>query len=97
LDEPTNGLDPAGIVEIRELFKDLSLNKGVTVFISSHILGEISKLATRIGIIHEGHLKQELNTEQLDQLCQKRLLIDALDKSAALSILSQNGYLPENK
>jgi len=95
LDEPTNGLDPAGIVEIRELFKDLSLNNGVTVFISSHILGEISKLATRIGIIHEGHLKQELNTEQLDQLCQKRLLIDALDKSAALSILSQNGYLPE--
>lgn len=95
LDEPTNGLDPAGIVEIRELFKDLSLNNGVTVFISSHILGEISKLATQIGIIHEGHLKQELNTEQLDQLCQKRLLIDALDKSAALSILSQNGYLPE--
>jgi len=95
LDEPTNGLDPAGIVEIRELFKDLSLNNGVTVFISSHILGEISKLATRIGIIHEGHLKQELNTEQLDKLCQKRLLIDALDKIAALSILSQNGYLPE--
>ncbi|MBN1186469.1 MAG: ABC transporter ATP-binding protein [Bacteroidales bacterium] len=95
LDEPTNGLDPAGIVEIRELIKDLSLNEGVTVFISSHILGELSKLATRIGIIHEGHLIQEINTYQLDRLCQKRLLIDALDKSAVVSVLSQNGYFAD--
>ena len=94
LDEPTNGLDPAGIVEIRELLKDLSLNKGVNILISSHILGEISKLATRIGIIHEGYLKQEINTDQLDLLCRKRLLIDALDQNAAVTILSQNGYSP---
>jgi ABC-2 type transport system ATP-binding protein len=92
LDEPSNGLDPAGIVEIRELLKDLSLNNGVTIFISSHILGEISKFATRIGIIHEGHLIQGLSTDQLDQLCQKRLLIDASDKNAVVSVLSQNGY-----
>jgi ABC-2 type transport system ATP-binding protein len=92
LDEPSNGLDPAGIVEIRELLKELSLNNGVTVFISSHILGEISKFTTRIGIIHEGYLIQELNTEQLDQLCKKRLLVDATDKNAVLSVLSQNGY-----
>jgi ABC-2 type transport system ATP-binding protein len=95
LDEPTNGLDPAGIVEVRELLKDLSLNKGVTIFISSHILGEISKLASRIGIIHEGHLIREINTDQLDRLCQKRLLIDALNKNAAESILTQHGYSPE--
>jgi ABC-2 type transport system ATP-binding protein len=59
LDEPANGLDPEGIVEIRELLEDLAANSGVTVFISSHILGEISKLATRIGIIHEGKLIHE--------------------------------------
>jgi ABC-2 type transport system ATP-binding protein len=94
LDEPTNGLDPAGIVEIRELLKDLSLNRGVTIFISSHILGEISKLATRTGIIHEGHLMHEISTEQLNQLRQKRLLLDALDRSALSSILSHNGYSP---
>ena len=95
LDEPTNGLDPAGIVEIRELLKDLSMNKGVTIFISSHILGEISKLTTRIGIIHEGHLKQEINSDQLDRLCRKRLLINTSDQTAAASILSKTGYAPE--
>jgi len=51
-------LDPAGIVEIRELLRDLAFNEGVTVFISCHILGEISRIATRIRIIHEGRLIQ---------------------------------------
>ena len=92
LDEPSNGLDPAGIVEIRELLKDVTLNYGVTVFISSHILGEISKLVSRIGIIHEGRLMEELNAEQLDKLCKKRLIIDAKDKNAVISVLHQNGY-----
>jgi ABC-2 type transport system ATP-binding protein len=82
LDEPSNGLDPAGIVEIRELLGDLAENHGVTVFISSHILGEIARLATRIAIIHEGALLQELNTMQLDALREKRLLINARDSEA---------------
>jgi ABC-2 type transport system ATP-binding protein len=82
LDEPRNGLDPAGIVEIRELLGDLTENHGVTVFISSHILGEIARLATRIAIIHEGALLQELNTMQLDALRKKRLLINARDSEA---------------
>ncbi len=68
LDEPSNGLDPAGIVEIRELLKDLAQNHGATIFISSHILGEISRFATRIGIIHEGRLVQEVDSENLDGL-----------------------------
>lgn len=92
LDEPTNGLDPAGIYEIREMLSDLATNHGVTIFISSHILGEISRFATRIGIIHEGKLIQEVDTNQLDKLCSKRLLINANDMIAARTILVQNGY-----
>lgn len=65
LDEPTNGLDPAGIVEIRELLKGLSHERGVTVFLSSHILGEITHLADRIGIIHQGRLVDEISGEDL--------------------------------
>lgn len=87
LDEPANGLDPAGIFEIRQLIKDLAANHGVTVFISSHILGEISRFATRIGIIHNGLLIQEINTPELEVLCQKRLIVNTENNSAAESIL----------
>lgn len=92
LDEPTNGLDPAGIVEIREFLKDLSKNNGVTIFISSHILGEISRLATRIGIINDGRLMQEFNADHLEQICKKQLKINTGDNRSALSVLSENGF-----
>ena len=92
LDEPANGLDPAGIVEIRELLNDLAANHGVTVFISSHILGEISKLATRIGIIHNGKLLQELDAGQLNGLRKKRLLINARDHEALKRFLASSNY-----
>jgi len=92
LDEPTNGLDPAGIYEIREMFGDLASNHGVTIFISSHILGEISRFATRIGIIHEGILVKEIDAPQLEALCSKRLLINANDIELAKSTLFQNGF-----
>lgn len=92
LDEPANGLDPAGIVEIRELLSDLAANHGVTVFISSHILGEISKFATRIGIIHEGKLLQEIDAGQLDSLRKKRLLINAREGEALRRFLSNSNY-----
>jgi ABC-type multidrug transport system ATPase subunit len=59
LDEPTNGLDPAGIVEIRELLRSLADEKGTTVFVSSHILVEVAHLADRIGIVHDGRLVEE--------------------------------------
>jgi ABC-2 type transport system ATP-binding protein len=92
LDEPANGLDPAGIVEIRELLFSLAHDHGVTIFISSHILGEISRFATRIGIIHQGKLMQELDISQLDKLRKRRLLIEARDKTAARAILEAQGY-----
>jgi ABC-2 type transport system ATP-binding protein len=91
LDEPTNGLDPAGIVEIREMLLSLALHKGTTVFVSSHILGEISKLATRIGIIHQGRLIQETDTNQLDRFLRRRLLIKTLNQEAAKSALMKDG------
>jgi ABC-2 type transport system ATP-binding protein len=93
LDEPSNGLDPAGIMEIRELLRDLAFNQGVTIFISSHILGEISKIATRIGIIHQGLLVQEVNANELDYLLKKRLLINAYDKEAVKLKLIKDGFL----
>lgn len=97
LDEPTNGLDPAGIFEIRELLLDLANNHGVTIFISSHILGEISKFSTRIGIIHNGSLIQEINTPQLELLCQKRLQISTRNNPMAKSILLKNDIIAEEK
>lgn len=95
LDEPSNSLDPAGIVEIRELLLDLSLNKGVTIFISSHILGEISKIANRIGIINDGFLIQENDTAHLEKLRTKRLLTDSINKELALKIFKEKNLRTE--
>jgi ABC-2 type transport system ATP-binding protein len=74
LDEPANGLDPAGIVEIRELLVELTREHGGTVFMSSHILAEVSRLAGRIGIIHKGSLLQELSIDELERNRKRRLL-----------------------
>ena len=87
LDEPANGLDPAGIVEIREMLKDLAQNNGVTVFISSHILGEISKFVTRIGIIHEGRLLQESSVNEMEMLRKHSLRIKTNDLKGTIELL----------
>jgi ABC-2 type transport system ATP-binding protein len=92
LDEPANGLDPAGVVEIRELLRSLAREKGVTIFMSSHILTEVDRLATRIGIIHRGKLIEELDTEKLEQLRAKRLEVKARDLEAAQISLQSAGY-----
>jgi ABC-2 type transport system ATP-binding protein len=92
LDEPANGLDPEGIVEIREMLADLALNRGVTVFISSHILAEISKLATRIGIIHEGRLLHESSASEMEKLRKICLQVKADNIPGAKNILEKNGY-----
>ena len=68
LDEPANGLDPAGVVEIRELLRGLARDRGVTVFMSSHILAEVDLLATRIGIVHRGRLIEELDSMALSAI-----------------------------
>jgi len=92
LDEPSNGLDPAGIYEIREMLLDLAVNNDVTIFISSHILGEISRFATRIGIIHQGKLMEEFNANQLELICKKKLRVAAHDLERARLILTDKGF-----
>lgn len=67
LDEPMNGLDPAGIKEIRELLRKLNKTDGITIFISSHILGELSKLATCYGVMHEGRLVLQLDGKDVER------------------------------
>lgn len=71
LDEPTNGLDPEGIREIRELIQKLNQEKHITVLISSHILGELSKFVTRYGILHHGVLLEEFTEDELWERCSK--------------------------
>jgi ABC-2 type transport system ATP-binding protein len=92
LDEPANGLDPAGIVEIRELLLKLTRQEGVTVFMSSHILAEVSRLADRIGIIHAGRLIQEMDVAGLERNRRRRLLVRARAIDAARQTLSSAGY-----
>jgi len=94
LDEPANGLDPSGIVQIRELLVDLAENHGVTIFISSHILGEISRFATRIGIIHQGHMIRESEVGQLKNSRYRALHVNTTDNKKASELLGLQGYNP---
>jgi ABC-2 type transport system ATP-binding protein len=93
LDEPANALDPAGIVEVRNLLRGLAENDGVTIFISSHILSEVARLATRIGVVHEGRLVKELYSEELAEQEEQHLAVDVRDTGAALSALRQTGIM----
>lgn len=95
LDEPANGLDPAGIVEIRTLLTRLAREQGVTIFMSSHILGEVSRLADRIGIIHQGGLIQELDAAELQRNRRRRLMIRTRNCEAARLVLAGAGFSAE--
>jgi ABC-2 type transport system ATP-binding protein len=97
LDEPANGLDPYGIVQVRELLVDLARNQGVTIFISSHILGEISRFATRIGIIHEGRMIMETETDELKSSRNRILHISTANNNEAQKILLTSGFNPETE
>jgi ABC-2 type transport system ATP-binding protein len=85
LDEPSLGLDPAGIVEIRDLLLELTRKQGATVFMSSHILAEVSRLARRIGIIHAGRLLQEVDIDELERNRRRRLLLRVREVESAYS------------
>ena len=86
LDETLNGLDPEGIREMRELLLRLNRERGLTILVSSHILGELSKIATRYGIIQQGRMVEQITAAELEQKCTDylRLRTDQPQKSAAL-------------
>lgn len=88
LDEPLNGLDPEGIVEIRNLILKLNQEYGITFLISSHILSELSLVATKYGIISHGHILTEVTAEEISMQCEKRIEIDTNDKEALKEALS---------
>ena len=92
LDEPINGLDPAGIVEIRDLLLNISSDLGITVLISSHILSEIELLADEIGVIDNGELIKELTKEELDAESRKKVIIKVDNIDSAADVLGKNGY-----
>ncbi len=92
LDEPINGLDPAGIVQVRTLLKDLAVRRNTTIFVSSHILSEVAKLATRIGIIHNGALIKEINSEDLRAQIIKILRVDSTNNAKAFQLLKDRGH-----
>ncbi|MCX2948824.1 ABC transporter ATP-binding protein [Lentzea sp. NEAU-D7] len=94
LDEPANGLDPAGVAEIRDLLRELSRDQGVTVVLSSHILTEVARLATRIGVIHRGRLVRELEAADLNAFLNQRLCVSARDPESAERALTTAGFAP---
>ena len=92
LDEPINGLDPQGIVEVRETIQKLAKERGMTICISSHILEELSKLATDYGIIHNGCLVQELTREELMRRCSERIELTLDNPKQAIPVLDDMGF-----
>lgn len=87
LDEPVNGLDPQGIVEMRELILKLNREQQITVLISSHILDELSKLATHYGFIDKGQLVKEISAKELDAACRKCVRLEVSDTRALSRVL----------
>ncbi len=89
LDEPINGLDPKGIKEIRDIFIKINKEKGTTILISSHILSELSLIATEYGFIHKGKLIQEINASELDIKCKNYLEIEVDNQIKACEVLKE--------
>lgn len=92
LDEPTNGMDPAGMAEMREIIQRLVKERGITVLLSSHLLDELSQIATHYGILHEGHLIKELSKEELAQESRQFIKIDTSATEQAVTVLDSLGY-----
>ena len=91
LDEPANGLDPQGIIEIRELILKLNRERQITVLISSHILDELSKLATHYGFIDNGHTVKEMSAEELEAACRKCVRMEVTNTRSLARVLDGMG------
>lgn len=89
LDEPLNGLDPEGAREIRQLIMQLNDQRGITVVISSHVLEQLGKMATRYGVIREGHMVREVTAAEVDQECSDFLQVEAANPTLALAVLQE--------
>jgi ABC-type multidrug transport system ATPase subunit len=89
LDEPANALDPAGIVEVRRLLRRLADERGVTVFMSSHILAEVAHLADRIGIVHAGKLVEELDVDELRAAARTYVDVTVSNPGRAIALLAE--------
>lgn len=89
LDEPINGLDPAGIVEIRSLLRHLNKEYGMTILVSSHILEELYQTASQFILIHKGHIIEELSDSQLNEQCKRHIAIKTTDLQSALLALEK--------
>jgi ABC-2 type transport system ATP-binding protein len=92
LDEPINGLDPQGIVEVRKMLEKLRDEKKITIMISSHILDELGKLADSYGIIHEGNLVDEFTVDELHKRCGRYISVNTDDNSAAAEVIKSGGF-----
>ena len=91
LDEPTNGLDPQGIIEMRELILKLNRQRNITVIMSSHILDELARLATHYGFIDGGRMLREISAEELEAACRKCLRVEVSDVGALTRVLDTKG------
>ena len=91
LDEPVNGLDPQGIIEMRELILKLNREHGITVLISSHILDELSRLATHYGFIDGGYMVKEISAAELETHCRKCIRVAVSDTGALARVLDAMG------
>lgn len=97
LDEPVNGLDPAGVVEVRALLERLAREDGTAILLSSHILGEVARVATRIGVLHRGGLIDEFATAALSARVRHRLELTTRDDARAVQVLAAAGYAPRRE
>ena len=91
LDEPINGLDPQGIIEVREMLMRLNKEKGITILISSHILDELARLATHYGFIEQGHVIKEMSAEELEKACRTALHVNVNNTAMLSEVLDGMG------
>lgn len=91
LDEPINGLDPEGIIQIRELILKLNKEKGITFLISSHYLDELSKIATHYGFVNKGKIIQEISKQDLEQKCKRKIEIKVSNEKECVKYLEEKG------